>query len=364
MSAWVVLLVVVSVVGVVVGEGGYNGPLIEFKNQHNVPVSVYWDSFDEGNEKNGLIPLEHILPGDRRYIRTSIGHSFEAYESYTRVFLNLVPVQDFEQTVFILGPVQQCGKDDDNINDSLSLIQPTTPLSVLADWQIFMKNALPLYREKRIIHPSKEHSQARAREEKRRQYLNKEQPKITPTFTKIGYEVRQLDPQLFSELKTFWEENRHKIQVEHLGMTNHHMNHWEVPTYIISLPAQLRNKVIATVKPVLEDWIGGGYNLEYTSLYGIRMYVNNSYLLNHVDRSATHAVSAIIQIDQRVNEDWLLEVIGHDKKVRHVKLLPGQMALYESASVIHGREKRLNGDYFSNLFVHYRPRDNWNVASL
>ena len=232
-----------------------------------------------------------------------------------------------------------------------------------------------------------------------------------------------------------------------------------------------------------QKWIGGKTPLEWTSLYGIRVYTNNSVLLNHVDRSATHAVSAIIQVDQRVEDDWLLEVIGHDRVgllifyfyflffifyflflflflfyfyfyfhfhfylylficivsmfaficilylylclcffyfllsfiliflsflVRQLKLLPGQMALYESArynliliiayyhlypqfslfiesshsspfsflfltffflflsfcSVVHGRPKPFNGDYFANLFIHYRPKENWNVRAL
>ena len=34
-------------------------------------------------------------------------------------------------------------------------------------------------------------------------------------------------------------------------------------------------------------------------------------------------------------------------------LKPGEMALYESAVVPHGRQFPLNGDFFDNLFVHY-----------
>ena len=36
-------------------------------------------------------------------------------------------------------------------------------------------------------------------------------------------------------------------------------------------------------------------------MYGIRTYTNQSYLLNHVDRSATHAVSVIIQVNKNNN---------------------------------------------------------------
>ena len=35
------------------------------------------------------------------------------------------------------------------------------------------------------------------------------------------------------------------------------------------------------------------------------------------------------------------------------------MLLYESAKAPHGRQYPLNGDYFDNLFVHYRPAKKW-----
>lgn len=38
--------------------------------------------------------------------------------------------------------------------------------------------------------------------------------------------------------------------------------------------------------------------LEATACYGIRVYTNTSWLANHVDTRATHAVSLIMQVDQ------------------------------------------------------------------
>ena len=38
-------------------------------------------------------------------------------------------------------------------------------------------------------------------------------------------------------------------------------------------------------------------------------------------------------------------------------LKPGEMVLYESAVVPHGRQFPLNGEYFDNLFVHYALED-------
>ena len=38
-----------------------------------------------------------------------------------------------------------------------------------------------------------------------------------------------------------------------------------------------------------------------------------------------------------------------------IYLKPGEMLLYESAKVPHGRQFPLEGDYYDNLFVHFRP---------
>ncbi|CAN0529691.1 unnamed protein product, partial [Scytosiphon promiscuus] len=38
--------------------------------------------------------------------------------------------------------------------------------------------------------------------------------------------------------------------------------------------------------------------LGQTACYGVRVYTNTSWLANHVDTRATHAVSVIMQVDQ------------------------------------------------------------------
>lgn len=65
--------------------------------------------------------------------------------------------------------------------------------------------------------------------------------------------------------------------------------------------------------------------------------------------------SAIINIDQDVDEPWPLEVYGHDGKATNVTMEPGDMVLYESHSVIHGRPFPLNGKFYANVFVHFEP---------
>ena len=35
------------------------------------------------------------------------------------------------------------------------------------------------------------------------------------------------------------------------------------------------------------------------------------------------------------------------------------MVWYESARLVHGRPDKLEGEYFDNIFVHYRPTALW-----
>lgn len=50
-----------------------------------------------------------------------------------------------------------------------------------------------------------------------------------------------------------------------------------------------------------------------------------------------------------------LEVYGHDGKATNVTMLPGDMVLYESHSVLHGRPFPLKGRFMANIFIHFEP---------
>jgi Ankyrin repeats (3 copies) len=66
-------------------------------------------------------------------------------------------------------------------------------------------------------------------------------------------------------------------------------------------------------------------------------------------------ISAIINIAQDVEEDWMLELIDHHGMAKNLTLVPGDMILYESHSIIHGRPYKLNGSYYANLFLQFEP---------
>jgi prolyl 4-hydroxylase len=57
----------------------------------------------------------------------------------------------------------------------------------------------------------------------------------------------------------------------------------------------------------------------------------------HVDTAATHVVSAIVNVDQKVDKDWPVLILDHNYNEHRVVMKPGDMLLYESAKLLHGR---------------------------
>ena len=66
----------------------------------------------------------------------------------------------------------------------------------------------------------------------------------------------------------------------------------------ITLSSEHRKLIEDSLKQMIGEWSGiGADNLEHTSTYGIRAYLNNSTLHSHVDRCETHILSAVYCVD-------------------------------------------------------------------
>ena len=79
----------------------------------------------------------------------------------------------------------------------------------------------------------------------------------------------------------------------------------------------------------------------------LRYYVA---ILNGTDVDRLPLVSsAIINVDQDVDEPWPVEVYSHDGKAYNVSMEPGDMVLYESHTVLHGRPFPLKGRYYVSM---------------
>ena len=126
--------------------------------------------------------------------------------------------------------------------------------------------------------------------------------------------------------------------------------------YLYAIPDVLRNKVDEFVRARIQEWIPCATNLELTSMYGPREYLRGAVLRPHVDRSLTHFLSAILHVKSSgLSKPWLLDVWPHDGGHETIDLSSSEdVVLYESAVLPHGRMQALEGDSYTNLFVHYR----------
>jgi len=177
--------------------------------------------------------------------------------------------------------------------------------------------------------------------------------RIKRVFTNVGFKRIQVPRKLMGSIRTFWQSNRNNFYLEMFPQV--HINWWERETTMVVPPFALKKEWHSAFQPVLEEW--SGIDLSPTDLYGIRSYHRGNWLLNHVDRHQTHAVSAIINVEQYgMESDWELEIEDVHGNVHHSALHTGEAMLYESARCMHGRPRPLNGENYTNVFFHYRPK--------
>jgi prolyl 4-hydroxylase len=56
-----------------------------------------------------------------------------------------------------------------------------------------------------------------------------------------------------------------------------------------------------------------------------------------------------------MDKDWPLEIMDNNGMYHYVTMKPGEMLFYESAKALHGRPAPLQGDGYSNVFIHFKP---------
>lgn len=186
-----------------------------------------------------------------------------------------------------------------------------------------------------------------------------------PKFTDLGWEVTEIPKQLMGMIAV--ESSRGKMENEPCltdlaaincqKMVEDETECWTEHSQrmeTLQLSEQMKTTLLTTLKPMAEKWSGVG--LTGTSVYGVRRYKNNAWLSEHVDQMATHVISAILNVGQK-GEPWPLFIMDHEDHMNRVFLEPGQMVWYESARLRHGRPKRFKGEFFDNVFVHFKPKD-------
>tara|TARA_Y100001970_G_scaffold95656_1_gene120495 strand:+ start:482 stop:1723 length:1242 start_codon:yes stop_codon:yes gene_type:complete len=181
----------------------------------------------------------------------------------------------------------------------------------------------------------------------------KDSHKEIPIYTDIGFKKDKLDEELHQKILNFYRENTGSLQVENVAGGYIETDGKGSASHTIEMPNDLRDEVHESLLSKAEDW--SGIRLLPTYVYGVRIYNRGAILKPHRDREETHIIGVIINIDQKVDSPWALEIQDHQKNNHEVFLSPGEVIFYESATLDHGRPAPLDGDNFVNVFCHYMP---------
>jgi len=189
----------------------------------------------------------------------------------------------------------------------------------------------------------------------------KDVPKYASDFLKMD-----MPKQLREELITWFEASNKDEKAgglrENEEIQGHaRINNNKIPTLNVDIEENqtLKKFMEREMRQVLSWW--SQMRLFKVSTFGVRIYQRGAVMLSHVadaEDEEAHVFSAVMQISQRVDDDrgWPLEVTNlADNDCYEVYLQPGEMILYESLRVKHGRPMAFEGQHFANLFVAYAP---------
>ena len=130
--------------------------------------------------------------------------------------------------------------------------------------------------------------------------MNTDQPKSVYNFTKTGFKKIKAPQELYDLIYEFYTTNRDKAEIESKEISTY-QNTWDTSPSMIILneerhggSSHLQSQIWYMARTVLEEWTG--QMLSPVSLYGVRLYHNNSILAPHVERMplVTSAISKFV----------------------------------------------------------------------
>ena len=184
------------------------------------------------------------------------------------------------------------------------------------------------------------------------------QPIHLPRYTKAGFHKMKIPTELYDKLTSFYFSHDRHFEANDIEP---YVNTGKVQTSFVALDSDpsLVDFAVDILQPVAEE--SSGVSLEFVVFYGIREYYTGNRLLMHVDIPETHVISAILMIHQVTNasDPWYLQVIDFEGKRRNISMDDGDMLLYESATLVHGRPMPFSGKIFANCYIHFKPAEGW-----
>lgn len=178
-----------------------------------------------------------------------------------------------------------------------------------------------------------------------------------PRFTEAGFEKVRAPERLHERILNFHRDEEGVRQPEFDPEGTDRLGNYiwsdevSYPSYLKPLPANIISYIFGDLIDIHTRW--AGVALEPTFCYGIREYGRGAVLKKHRDVIESRVVSSIINVAQEVDEPWALQIEDHQGEEHEVCMEPGDMILYESARLMHGREVPLVGESYANIFCHF-----------
>jgi 26S proteasome non-ATPase regulatory subunit 10 len=183
---------------------------------------------------------------------------------------------------------------------------------------------------------------------------------VHESFTQDGFHKDNLPKTTARLLERYWANNKGNWREERWPIGDTTSNHWASPTYRVELESSglrggkdkvTREAVVESTRERLEAWTGE--KLRLASASNIRVYTSGAVVSSHTKRLPRVAFSALINVAQDLKKPWPLELLSRDGETHQILLLPGEMVLIETSSVIQGFPVPLQGKSMANMVVHF-----------
>lgn len=180
-------------------------------------------------------------------------------------------------------------------------------------------------------------------------------------FDTLGFKKTRVPEAAMPLIEAWLDKEKKDIDA---GLTEPHSMHWQhlnaADAYMTGLspPAEVSNEISEIVRPIIEEFMGTPLKFSVMSAH---IYNNNSVVAPHTDNPYHHVVGVIMNVEMDTDEPWMLVVVDHMGKQHTMPTYPGDMVIYEAATIIHSRPYHMRGRRVSNAFLHYQPH-NWAVS--
>jgi prolyl 4-hydroxylase len=180
-----------------------------------------------------------------------------------------------------------------------------------------------------------------------------------PKFSPKGFEVVKCPKDTWEIVQKHYDLLKDRRTEEIFEGKGNFIKGSGVTSEIMSMDAyeEAKKQIHENLKPLHEAF--AKTPIESTWIYGIRSYLNGATLEKHRDRIETHHISSILIVDKDLNgaPDWPLDIQDHEGNYHKIYAEVGDLILYESARCEHARIEAFQGNWFRNLFIHYKLKD-------